>query len=81
MTEKDKGIVSNPIAEAVPTKITTAGLGEAMSQLDLSSVPPHKRQAAVMEHFFRVMSDNVMDSKLANEMKGARVMRKGVVLK
>lgn len=51
-----------------------------MDQLDLSSVPPHKRQAAVMEHFFRVMSDSVMDKKLANEMKGARIMRKGLIV-
>ena len=61
MTDKNKGIVTNPIAEAVPTKISTVGLGAAMSQLDLSSVPEHRHQEAVMDHFFRVMSENVMD--------------------
>jgi len=79
MTE-NKGIVSNPQAEAVPTNITEQELGKAMSQLDLSSVPPHKHQAAIMEHFFRVMSDSVMDKKLANEMRGARIMRKGLIV-
>lgn len=81
MSNEEKGIVSNPIAEAVPTKISANELGQAMGQLDLSSVPPHRHKQAVMEHFFRVMADNVMDTKLANELKGSRVMRKGLILK
>jgi len=75
MTDKSKDLVSNPIAEAVPTKISTVGLGAAMSQLDLSSVPEHRRQEAVMDHFFRVMSENVMDTKLSEELKGSRAIK------
>ena len=78
MTEKNKGIVSNPIAEAVPTKISTAELGKAMGQLDLSSVPKHKHTQAVMDHFFRVMAENVMDKKVADEIRGSRILRKGL---
>lgn len=46
-----------------------------MSQLDLSSVPEHRHQEAVMDHFFRVMSENVMDTRLAEELKGTRAMK------
>lgn len=81
MTDETKGLVSNPVAEAKPSSMTQKQLGEAMSQLDLSSVPEEKRTAAVMDHFFKVMADNVHDRDLANQIKSSRILRNGLAVR
>ena len=65
--------VTNRQAEALPSNLTTDELGKAMSQLDLSSVPPNKRQAAVMDHLMRVMADAIHDKDKAQEIHLSRI--------
>ena len=67
--------ISNRQAEALPSNLTTDELGKAMSQLDLSSVPPNKRQAAVMDHLMRVMADAVHDKQKAQEIHISRILK------
>ena len=66
--------VTNRQAEALPSNLTTDELGKAMSQLDLSSVPPNKRQAAVIEHLMRVMADAIHDKAKAQEIHLSRIL-------
>lgn len=67
--------ISNRQAEALPSNLTTDELGKAMAQLDLSSVPPSKRQAAVMDHLMRVMADAIHDKDKAQEIHLSRMLR------
>ena len=67
--------ISNRQAEALPSNLTTDELGKAMSQLDLSSVPTNKRQAAVMDHLMRVMADAIHDKDKAQEIHLSRILR------
>ena len=67
--------ISNRQAEALPSNLTTDELGKAMAQLDLSSVPLNKRQAAVMDHLMRVMADAIHDKDKAQEIHLSRILR------
>ena len=67
--------ISNRQAEALPSNLTTDELGKAMAQLDLSSVPPNKHQAAVMDHLMRVMADAIHDKDKAQEIHLSRILR------
>ena len=67
--------ISNRQAEALPSNLTTDELGKAMAQLDLSFVPPNKRQAAVMDHLMRVMADAIHDKDKAQEIHLSRILR------
>tara|TARA_B100000212_G_scaffold95732_1_gene70342 strand:+ start:523 stop:678 length:156 start_codon:yes stop_codon:yes gene_type:complete len=49
-----------------------------MSELNLEGVPEHRRQEAIMDHFFKIMADSIHDQGVANEIKGSRVLRKGI---
>lgn len=31
-----------------------------------------------MDHFFKIMADSIHDQGVANEIKGSRVLRKGI---
>lgn len=55
------------------SNITLADFGKAMSVLDLSSVPPPNRAAALMDHLAHIMASTVTDQNLANELRGARI--------
>jgi hypothetical protein len=67
--------VQNKQAEALDSNLTTHELGQAMSQLDLSSVPPHKRHKAVMDHLMRIMADAIYDKDKALEVHISRILR------
>lgn len=66
--------VNNKQADALDSNLTTLELGQAMSQLDLSSVPPHKRPKAVMDHFMRIMADAIHDKDKALEVHISRIL-------
>ena len=53
--------INNKQADALESNMTTEELGQAMNQLDLSSVPPHKRKSAVMDHLMRIMAQSILD--------------------
>ncbi len=55
--------------DLAPADISLQNLGKAMSQLDLSSIPAHKRQAAVFNHFAYIMQDTLQDRSLAQEIR------------
>ena len=67
--------ITNRQAEALDSNMTTSELGKAMSQVDLSAVPPHKRKSAIMDHFMRVMADAIHDKDKAQEIHVSRILR------
>lgn len=68
--------VRNIQKEAMPSSITLRGFGDAMASLDLSSVPPEKRRAAVFDHLIYVMSETVTDPAKAHELSEAHAAAK-----
>jgi hypothetical protein len=60
---------------AHPSTLSLEVFGQAMSQLDLSTTPPHKRADAIRDHLVRVMADTVRDRTLAVELHAARYLR------
>jgi hypothetical protein len=67
--------INNKQADALESNMTTEELGQAMNQLDLSSVPPHKRKSAVMDHLMRIMAQSILDKEKANEIHVSRLLR------
>ena len=55
--------------DLAPANISLVNLGKAMSQLDLTSIPAHKRAAAVFNHFAYIMQDTLHDRTLAQEIR------------
>ena len=52
-----------------PASISLVNLGKAMSQLDLTSIPPHKRPSAIFDHLMLIMQDTLHDRTLAQEIR------------
>lgn len=67
--------ITNKQKDAKPSNITLQDLGKAMSQIDLSNVPPNKVQNAVFDQFMRVMQDTVQCGKTSYEIKQSRRLR------
>lgn len=68
--------VTNRQGDALHSNMTTDELGKAMAQVDLSAVPPHKRKAAIMDHFMHVMADAIFDKNKAQEIHMSRILRR-----
>ena len=68
--------ITNKQKDAKPSNITLQELGKAMSQIDLTSVPPEKVKHAVFDQFMRIMEDAVQCGKTAYEIKQSRRLRK-----
>jgi hypothetical protein len=66
--------VINREKERLPSSITPHELGQAMSALDLSGVPPSKRRAAIKDHLMRVMANTIHDRQTALEIHAARLL-------
>lgn len=75
---KEKGLVSNPQKDALISNKTLKSFASAMSDLNLEEVPVERRQEAIMDHFFKIMADSIHDQGVANEIKGSRVLKKGL---
>jgi len=69
--------VRNRANDSIESTITKEQLGQAMSQLDLSSVSPENRQSAVMDHLMAVMAETVTDRDKSQEIKASRILRHG----
>lgn len=46
-------------------------LGKAMAELDLSSIPPHKRHAAVIDHLVHIMIGTIKDANERDKLAAA----------
>jgi len=46
-----------------------------MSELDLSDVPEHRKQEAVMDHVAKIMAGTIHDRAVAIDLIGARLMK------
>jgi len=66
--------VFNRQREALTSSITPAEFGRAMSGLDLSSIPPEKRQAAIMDRLVTVMADTIHDGQRATELRASHAI-------
>lgn len=69
-------LVNNIQRNALRSTISLPALARAMAQLDLSSVPPEKRRAAVMDHFMRIQAATIFDRNLAEEITASRNLRR-----
>jgi hypothetical protein len=67
--------IKNQQADALPSNVTPAELGQAMSQLNLSGVPAHKRAEAIKDHFMRIVADSIYDKEVAQEIHISRILR------
>lgn len=52
----------------LPSRMTLDQLGAAMSQLDLSAVPPEKRRYAIRAHLLKVAAPSLQDTSLGQEI-------------
>lgn len=69
--------VRNLTNERIDATITKEQLGQAMAQIDIKSIPPEKRQSAVMDHLMAVMADSITDRSKSQEIKASRILRHG----
>lgn len=67
--------IHNRQTQALTSSITPAELGQAMQQLDLTSIPPHRRKAAIRDHLMRIMADTIHDRTKAFEIHASRILR------
>ena len=67
--------ITNKQKDAKPSNITLNELGKAMSQVDLTSVPPEKIQHAVFDQFMRVMEGSIQCGETAYQIKQSRKLR------
>ncbi len=68
--------IVNKQAEAIPSRISLYEFGKARSELDLSSVPDHKKAAAVRDHLAGIMSKTVLSPTAAFDIEMSRQMRR-----
>lgn len=64
--------VINREREALTSSMTAKQFGQAMAQLDLSSIPPAKRKAALMDHLMRIQVSTIHDRAKAAEIELSR---------
>lgn len=70
----EETIIKNHEKDRLPSNMTLQDFAKAMSQLDLDSIPQHKRHAAVLEHLMRIMENEINDRSLAKEIKYSRML-------
>jgi len=68
-------LVKNLQKDALKSSITPEQFGKAMSELDLSDVPEHRKQEAVMDHVAKIMAGTIHDRAVAIDLIGARLMK------
>lgn len=59
------------VRDNLASSITVHELGQAMAELDLSSVPPHKRQAALIDHLVHIMVGTIKDPAERDKLAAA----------
>lgn len=68
--------ISNKQADAIPSRMSIHEFGNAMKQLDLSSVPKHKHSQAIMDHLMGIMADSITDREKAQEIHISRLLKR-----
>lgn len=68
--------IKNAQKDALKTSMSLPDFGKAMSQLDLSAIPPEKRRAAIMDHLMRIMVGTIHDRSQAADIAAAILYRK-----
>ena len=67
--------IVNKQKDAIPSRMSLSEFGDAMGQLDLSSVPKHNHSKAIMDHLMRVMADSISDKEKAQEIHISRLLK------
>ena len=67
--------ITNKQADALESNLTTTEFGKAMSELDLESIPEHKRKKAVMDRLMQIMAKSIKDKFKAQEIHISRILR------
>lgn len=57
--------IRNAKRDALPSRITPQQLGVALSKIDLDSIPPEKRKAAIMDALATIMQRTIVDRDAA----------------
>ena len=57
--------------EYLDSKMSLDQLGTAMSELDLSSIPEHKKPKAIREHLTKIMAETILDPDKRAELEVA----------
>lgn len=68
--------IINKQKDAIPARISLHDFGKAMSELDLSTIPPEKTAAAVRDHLTGIMSETILSPTAAFDLSMARQMRR-----
>lgn len=68
--------IKNVRKDALESNITVSELGNAMSQLDLKSVPKDRAAEAIKDHLMKVMADTIKDKEKAQEIHISRILKK-----
>lgn len=68
INKKNKTAVDDG-GSTLPSTITLRDFGNAVSQLDLSSVPPERKKAALKAHIVKIASQHLLDRELATQMQ------------
>jgi hypothetical protein len=58
--------------KTIPGSIDLDSLGQRMNAVDLQGVPPHKRRAAIMDHFLKIQEDTIEDREIAAQINFSR---------
>lgn len=69
-------IIKNQQKDALPSSMTLQEFGQAMSALDLQSIPPEHRKAALMDHLAKIMIEKIHDRPMAADLASAYLMRR-----
>ena len=72
-------LIKNRQKDSIQSELNLSEFGHAMSQVDLSAVPPEKRKAAIFDHFMTVMAGSIRDPETKFEiLMSQRLRRKNV---
>ena len=56
------------VRDNLTSTISLHDFGKAMAEIDLSSVPPHKRMAAITDHLVHIMAGTLTDPDRADAL-------------
>lgn len=68
-------LVRNREKERLTSSMSLEDFAKAMSHLNLSDIPPEKRQRAVINHLLGIQIDVIHDRQRASEILGGMIIK------
>ncbi len=66
--------ITNKQAEALPSSHTLESFSNAMTQLDLATVPEEKKHLAIRDHLMGIMADSISSPTAKFDLQMSRQM-------